>query len=94
VLQLQESADTPAAEASEFEKWDDELQLRHLGKLESEAASLRYRNATLSEENRRLKAARVASEATRRDLERDLAQLLATAKQRDSNPQKSSSRQP
>jgi hypothetical protein len=94
VLQLQDSADTSAAEASEFEKWDDELQLRHLGKLESEAASLRYRNATLSEENRRLKAARVASEATRRDLERDLAQLLATAEQRDSNPQKSSSRQP
>lgn len=92
-LQLQDSADMPAVEVSEFERWDDELQLRHLGKLESEAASLRYRNATLSEENRRLKAARVASEGTRRDLERDLAQLLAAAEHRDSNPEKSSSRE-
>lgn len=94
VLQLQESADTPAAEASEFEEWDDELQLRHVGKLESEAASLRYRNATLSEENGRLKAAGVASEATRRDLERDLAQLLAAAGERDSNPLKTPNQQP
>jgi hypothetical protein len=85
LLQPQDSADAPVAEASEFEKWDEELQLKHLGELESEAASLRYRNATLSEENRRLKAARVASEAIRRDLERDRAQLLAAAEERDSN---------
>jgi hypothetical protein len=85
LLQLQDSADAPVAEASEFEKWDDELQLKHLGKLESEAASLRYRNATLSEENRRLRAARVAGEAMRRDLERDRTQLLAAAAERDSN---------
>ncbi len=85
LLQLQDSDAAPAAEASEFEKWDDELQLKHLGKLESEAASLRFRNATLSEENRRLKAARVAGDAMRRDLERDRAQLLAAAAERDSN---------
>jgi hypothetical protein len=87
-LQLEDSADTPAAEASEFEKWEDELQLKHLGKLESEVASLRYRNAKLSEENRRLKVARVAGEAIRRDLERDRAQLLAAAEEHGSNPLK------
>jgi hypothetical protein len=85
LLQLQDSADAPMTEASEFEKWDDDLQLKHLGNLESEAASLRYRNATLSEENRRLRAARVAGEAMRRDLERDRAQLLGAAAERDSN---------
>ncbi len=91
--QPQDSADAPPPEASEFEKWDNELQLKHLGKLESEAASLRYQNAKLSEENRRLKMARVAAEAIRRDLERDRAQLLAAAEEHGSNPLKIPNRQ-
>ncbi len=65
------------AECHIFEAWDNEQQLQHLGDLEAEAASLRYRNAVLSEENRRLKLAHAASEATRRDLEKDRAELLA-----------------
>jgi hypothetical protein len=92
MLELQDSANAPAAVASEFEKWNDELQLKHLGKLESEAASLRYQNAKLSEENRGLKMARVAAEAIRRDLERDREQLLAAARELNSNPLKSSNR--
>jgi hypothetical protein len=85
LLQVHDSADASMAEASEFERWDDELQLKHLGNLESEAASLRYRNAMLTEENRSLKVARVAGEAMRRDLERDRAQLPAAAAERDTN---------
>jgi hypothetical protein len=92
-LQLQNSADAPAAEASEFEKWDEELQFKHLSKLESEVASLRYQNAKLSEENRRLRVARVAGEAIRRDLERDRAELLAAAKEHRPNPLKIPNRQ-
>lgn len=87
LLQLQDWVDdAPVAEASEFERWDDELQLKRLGNLESEAASLRYRNAVLSEENRRLKIAHAAAEAIRHDLERDRTQLLAAAKEPNSNP--------
>jgi hypothetical protein len=91
-LHIQDSPEASAAEGSEFEKWDDELRLQHLGKLESEAASLRYRNAMLAEENRRLKAARVAGEAIRRDLERDRSQLLAAAGEPPANSLKSPNR--
>jgi hypothetical protein len=85
LLRLQDSVDESVAAAAEFERWDDELQLKRLGNLESEAASLRYRNAMLSEENRRLKIARVAAEAIRQDLERDRAELMAAAKEHGSN---------
>lgn len=86
VLPIQDTLDVPVVEGHEFERWDDELQLKHLGDLESEAASLRYRNSVLSEENRRLKLAHVADEAVRLDLERDRAQLLIAAKEQNSNP--------
>jgi len=92
-LHLEDSMDmSAAAAASEFEKWDDDLLLKYLGKLESEAASLRYQNAKLSEENRKLKVARIAGEAIRRDLERDRAQLLAAAEEHGSNPLKVTNR--
>jgi hypothetical protein len=61
----------------EFASWDEARRLAYLARLESEAASLRYRNAVLSEENRRFKLAQVAWDATRRDLERDRAELIA-----------------
>lgn len=70
-------SDSLDGEIAHFERWDDEQQLKRLGQLESEAASLRYRNAVLSEENRALRMARVASEAIQRDLERDRSELLA-----------------
>jgi hypothetical protein len=72
--------DSLEAVAREFAKWDGERQLEHLGKLESEVASLRYRNAVLDQENRALKVARIAQEAIRHDLERDRAALLADRK--------------
>ena len=83
---IQETVDPSVDEDREFEKWDEEVQLKHLGDLESEAASLRYRNSVLSEENRRLKLAHIADEAVRRDLECDRAQLLTAAKKQNSNP--------
>lgn len=69
----------------EFTHWDDEKFAAHLGDVESELASLRYRNAVLSEENRRLKLAHVAGEAMRRVLESDRARLLAKDSGRNSN---------
>lgn len=73
-------SDSPDAEVHEFTKWDAERQLEYLGKLESEAASLRYRNRVLTEENRALKIARIAQESIRRDLERDRARFLEERK--------------
>jgi hypothetical protein len=70
-------AGSAETEVCEFVKWDRERQLEYLGKLESEAASLRYRNAVLAEENRALKLARIADQSIRRDLERDREELLA-----------------
>lgn len=88
--QLDRESGAATSERAEFEQWEEKRLLKHLGALESELASLRYRNALLSEENRRLKLAHVANEATRRDLERDREQLLAAAKKSD--PPKSSKR--
>ncbi len=88
--QLARESGAATSETAEFEQWEEKRLLRHLGALESELASLRYRNALLSEENRRLKLAHVANEATRRDLERDREQLLAEVKQLDANTPKSS----
>jgi hypothetical protein len=78
--ETQDPAGDGTEEAAEFQRWEETRQFKHLAALESEAASLRYRNAMLHEENRRLKLANVAGEAARRDLERDRAQLLAEAK--------------
>jgi hypothetical protein len=78
--------------AQEFERWDEARQLKRLADLESEAASLRYRNAVLLEENRRLTLAHTAGEAIRRDLERDRQQLLEAARETDVNSLKSSNR--
>ena len=60
-------------------QWDEEQKLVHLSNIESEVASLRYRNAALSEENRRFKLAHAAVEAIRHDLERDRAELRAAS---------------
>ena len=59
----------------EFFKFEAEQQLERIGKLESELASLRYRTSILDEENRALKRARIAQEATLRALERDRIEL-------------------
>jgi sulfur transfer complex TusBCD TusB component (DsrH family) len=67
-----------SAASREFAQWEEEQKNAHLDKLESEVASLRYRNAVLSEENRRFRLAHAAVEALRRDLERDRAELRAT----------------
>jgi hypothetical protein len=67
-----------------FEAWASARQLQRLGNLEAEAASLRYRTATLSEENRRLKLALAAVEAMCRDLQKDRAELLAAKRGSDS----------
>ncbi|MGH7986542.1 MAG: hypothetical protein ACREQX_09705 [Candidatus Binataceae bacterium] len=80
-----ESAGTANEDDTEFGRWDDELHLRRLSDLESEAAKLRYRNAILSEENRGLKLAHVAAESIRRDLERDRAELLSEKNQSKTN---------
>jgi hypothetical protein len=61
----------------EFVKWESRRQLEYLGNLEGEAASLRYRNSALAEENRALELARVAEQSIRQELERDRAELLA-----------------
>lgn len=86
--EIQEPLTAETEEAAEFERWEEACQFKHLAALESEAASLRYRNASLSEENRRLKLANVAGEAIRHDLERDRAQLLAEMREPDGNPRK------
>lgn len=91
-MEVHDSSDCTEYEAAEFERWEEARQFKHLADLESEAAGLRYRNAVLSEENRRLKLAHVAGEAIRRDLEHDRAQLLAAAKEQDAKPLKFSSR--
>jgi hypothetical protein len=91
-VEVHDSSDCTENEAAEFERWEEARQFKHLADLESEAAGLRYRNAVLSEENRRLKLAHVAGEAIRRDLEHDRAQLLAAAKEQDAKPLKFSSR--
>ncbi len=87
-LDRKSSAATP--ETAEFEQWEEQRLLSRLGALESELASLRYRNTQLAEENRRLRLALVANEATRRDLERDRELLRAAAGQLDANIPKSS----
>jgi hypothetical protein len=74
---IESTQDPPETEVCEFVNWDRERQLEYLGKLESEAASLRYRNAVLTEENRALKVARIADQSIRRDLERDREELFA-----------------
>ncbi len=56
-LQDNELTEAEARAPAEFERWEAEQQLKRLGELESELASLRYRNAVLAEENRRLKLA-------------------------------------
>jgi|GEM_PF-1890261 len=73
----EDSADCSEAQVAEFEHWDQARLFGRLSALESEVASLRYRNAVLSEDNRRLKLAQTAGEAIRRDLERDRKELLA-----------------
>ena len=90
-LEMEESSAYRDEEVSELERWDEQRQLERLDKLESEAAALRYRNAVLSEENRRFKLAHAALEALREDLERDRAELMAKKKP-DSNGTKSSNR--
>jgi hypothetical protein len=65
------------AAAHQFAQWEEEQKTVRLDRLESEVASLRYRNAVLSEENRRYKLAHAAVEALRCDLERDRAALHA-----------------
>jgi hypothetical protein len=86
---------TPAvdaeAEGAEFDRWDNRHVLEHLSNLESEVASLRYRNATLAEENRRLKLARAAIDATMRDVQRDREALRreVVANRREPNPKAS-----
>jgi hypothetical protein len=89
-VKVEDSDDFADSEAAEFERWDEARLLKHVGDLESEVASLRYRNAVLSEDNRRLKLAQTAGEAIRRDLERDRQELLATVQECDLS--KSSSR--
>ncbi len=58
-------AHKPDAENAELERWDNEQMLKHISDLETEVAKLRY----LVDENRRLKLARGAVEAMRRDLQ-------------------------
>jgi hypothetical protein len=87
-----DSSDSTESEVAEFGRWEDAHQFKHLSDLESEAASLRYRNAMLAEENRRLKLAHAAGEALRRDLEHDREQFIAVAKAQDPNSVKSSNR--
>ncbi|HTT77835.1 MAG TPA: hypothetical protein VMF50_17860, partial [Candidatus Binataceae bacterium] len=70
------------------ERWDENRHFKRLADLESEAAGLRYRNAVLTQENHELKLAHIAGEALRRDLERDRAQLLASAQKRNEDPLK------
>ena len=91
-LEVETPQDDRSDLTQEFERWDETRHFKRLADLESEAASLRYRNAVLSEENRRLTLAHTAGEAIRHDLERDRAQLLAVAKEIDANPLKSSRR--
>jgi len=71
-----------AAARSEFAGWDETKRLAHVTSIESELASLRYRNWVLAEENRRLKLAHTASEAARHDLERDRRELLVAVEGR------------
>lgn len=91
-VEVRDSSDSTETDAAEFGRWEDARQLKHLSDLESEAASLRYRNAMLAEENRRLKLAHAAGEALRRDLEHDREQFIAAAKAQDPNSAKSSTR--
>ncbi len=91
-VEVQDSSDCTEHEAAEFERWEAARQFKHLADLESEVAGLRYRNAVLSEDNRRLKLSHAAGEALRRDLEHDRAQLLAAVKGENANPPKFSSR--
>jgi hypothetical protein len=90
-----EKLPTPAvdaeAEGAEFDRWDNQHVLEHLSNLESEVASLSYRNATLAEENRRLKLARAAIDATMRDVEREREALRreVVANRREPNPKAS-----
>jgi hypothetical protein len=74
-----------SAARAEFAAWDEAKRMAHLSDIESELASLKYRNAVLAEENRRLKIAHTASEAMRHDLERDRRDLLAAVKDRNSS---------
>lgn len=76
---LEAGSEQLAEAASDFMQWDEEQKLVHLSNIESEVASLRYRNAALSEENRRFKPAHAAVEAIRHDLERDRAELRAAS---------------
>jgi hypothetical protein len=80
-----ESEQLAEGAAREFMQWDEEQRMAHLGNIESEVAGLRYRNAVLAEENRRLKLAYAAVEAIRHDLERDRAALLARPKSKQGN---------
>ena len=76
-----ESEQLAEGDAREFMQWDEELRMAHSGNIEREVASLRYGNAVLAEENRRLKLAYAAVEAIRHDLECDRAALLAAKEQ-------------
>jgi len=87
-FQFQESPEVIKEETREFERWDENRHFKRLADLESEAAGLRYRNAVLTQENHELKLAHIAGEALRRDLERDRAQLLASAQKRNEDPLK------
>jgi hypothetical protein len=64
-----------------FEYWEEQRRDLLIGKLESELAALRYRNATLEEENRRLALAYNAVDRTRQELERDRSDLMRAAHQ-------------
>lgn len=87
--EVAEALDDEAVASQELERWDETRRVKRLAELESEVASLRYRNAVLSEENRRLRLAYVAGEAMLRDLGRDRAQLGAAADDSAANPPKS-----
>ena len=87
-LEIPSPPSSDAELTREFERWDEQRQVKRLGDLESEVASLRYRIGVLSEENQRLQLARTASEATMRQLERDREQLLAAARRLDLDPLK------
>ena len=87
-----EESSPSGEEASDLERWDEQRHFKRLAMLESEVAALRYRNAMLSEENRRLKLAHAAVQALREDLERDRADLMAKKNSGDSDGIKSSNR--
>jgi hypothetical protein len=78
IRDLESETESGCGEERELSAWESERQLDHLGKLESEVAALRYRNAILQNENRAFRLARAAVEAMREDLERERRALAVT----------------